>query len=186
MNETTLRPLRIEWEDSVYQDWIRTIRPARAYFDGFTKDYLVGDYGQRAAVLVIADGHILMTRQYRLLIDDVSFEIPGGRIDEGETPAQAAARECFEETGVTCSGLKALVGFLVGMDILDNRSHVFQANFEAGGPMVSSDRHTWLPFAVCERLLVQGAIQDSMTMIALFAFFHNRGRSIEIQGGNVA
>jgi ADP-ribose pyrophosphatase YjhB (NUDIX family) len=36
------------------------------------------------------------------------FGLPGGVIDEGESPAQAAERELFEETGLRADGLRAI------------------------------------------------------------------------------
>jgi ADP-ribose pyrophosphatase YjhB (NUDIX family) len=52
-----------------------------------------------AAVLVEQDGKVLLVRRvnepYR-----GQWTLPAGFVDAGEDPAQAAARECFEETGL--------------------------------------------------------------------------------------
>lgn len=40
--------------------------------------------------------------------DGFAFGMPGGKVERGESPKQAAARECWEETTVVCSGLKLL------------------------------------------------------------------------------
>ncbi len=43
---------------------------------------------------------ILMVHQYRYPVDRYMYELPAGLIEKGETPAQAAAREIREETGM--------------------------------------------------------------------------------------
>src|SRR6185295_3303743 len=50
-------------------------------------------------VPITADGHVVMIRQYRHGAQRVTLEIPGGLVDPGEDPAEAALRECLEETG---------------------------------------------------------------------------------------
>ncbi|MBS6395624.1 MAG: NUDIX hydrolase [Clostridiales bacterium] len=43
---------------------------------------------------------MVLVRQYRFPIDDYIYELPAGLVDEGETCAQAGARELKEETGL--------------------------------------------------------------------------------------
>jgi len=45
-------------------------------------------------------GHIVLVRQYRYPIDRFLWELPAGSVDEGETPEDAARRECHEEIGL--------------------------------------------------------------------------------------
>ena len=80
-----------------------------AKFDDFTKEYFVNEHGPRAGVVVVRQDQVLLVQRYRLLIDRVSWEIPGGRVNDGETPQAAAVRECLEETGVRCFNLQPLV-----------------------------------------------------------------------------
>lgn len=57
-----------------------------------------------ATVLVIADdGKILAVSRRD---DPTAFGLPGGKVDPGETPVEAAARELQEETGLTATDLK--------------------------------------------------------------------------------
>jgi ADP-ribose pyrophosphatase len=44
-------------------------------------------------------GEFLLVRQFRPVIEAWTWELPAGAVDEGETPAEAAARELQEETG---------------------------------------------------------------------------------------
>jgi ADP-ribose pyrophosphatase len=49
-------------------------------------------------LLTMADeGHVILVRQYRPSIRRETWELPAGRIDEGESEDAAAARECEEE-----------------------------------------------------------------------------------------
>lgn len=43
---------------------------------------------------------MVLVRQYRVSIDDYLYELPAGLVDEGESYAQAGARELKEETGL--------------------------------------------------------------------------------------
>ncbi|MCC7438709.1 MAG: NUDIX hydrolase [Armatimonadetes bacterium] len=49
------------------------------------------------------DGHVILVRQYRHGSDEITLEIPGGIVDDGETPQEAARRELLEEAGYNCA-----------------------------------------------------------------------------------
>lgn len=44
-------------------------------------------------------GHVVLIRQYRHAVRQWLWELPAGSVDEGESPEEAARRECHEEIG---------------------------------------------------------------------------------------
>ena len=70
----------------------------------------------RATAVVIRDGRVLLVQGRGPV-----YMMPGGGIEPGESPAMAAARELFEETGLTATQTDYL--FIVETAI--NRHHVF-------------------------------------------------------------
>ena len=49
---------------------------------------------------MIKEGRILLVGQYRLLVNQLSWEIPGGKIDDDETPKECLKRELMEELNI--------------------------------------------------------------------------------------
>ena len=50
-------------------------------------------------VPVPAPGQVVLIRQYRYAVNRWLWELPAGSVDDGETPEEAATRECHEEIG---------------------------------------------------------------------------------------
>jgi ADP-ribose pyrophosphatase len=72
-------------------------------------DYYVLEYPNWAnAVALTSENKIILVRQYRFAADIISLEIPGGVIDDGETPEAAIKRELLEETGYSFKSCKLI------------------------------------------------------------------------------
>lgn len=56
------------------------------------------------------DGTVILVRQYRASIDREIWEIPAGGVKEGESPDEAARRECEEEIGLAPGRVERIRG----------------------------------------------------------------------------
>ena len=99
-------------------------------------------------VAVVDGGKILVVRRSRDDFLGGNFELPGGGIEDGETFAQAVAREVREETGLT---VDEVLGMFPGFDYsTPNKPKVRQYNFlvrvRAGDVRLSSehDEYRWI------------------------------------------
>jgi ADP-ribose pyrophosphatase len=86
-------------EQVVYEGDRRLARRRYASPDGDVTFDIVLDGPGTAVLALTDDGHVVLTRQFRPGAERVVWDLPGGFVDEGETPAEAAARELREETG---------------------------------------------------------------------------------------
>jgi ADP-ribose pyrophosphatase len=70
---------------------------------------------------------VVMVRQYRHGAQRVTLELPGGIVDPGEDPAEAAARELVEETGYRAARVLSLGSLNPNPALFDNRIHTYLA-----------------------------------------------------------
>ncbi len=59
-------------------------------------------------IAITSDGRVVVARQFRCGPEEVMDEIPGGLVDPGETPEQAAKRELAEEAGYAAEEVEYL------------------------------------------------------------------------------
>ena len=127
------------------------------------------------------DPQILLIRQYRYAADGYLYEIPAGRLDEGESPADCARRELLEETGCTAAALEHLYTMYTTPGFTDERIHIFMATgLTRGRTEREADEFMEvepMPLARALALIRDGEIKDAKTALAiLFAAGFRAGR----------
>jgi 8-oxo-dGDP phosphatase len=127
----------------------------------------------RAAMTVLVDeqDRALLLWRHRFVQDRWGWELPGGLIDEGEAPAEAAAREVEEETGYRAGRIEHLVTFQPMVGMVDSEHFVFVGRDaeKIGDPMEVNEveRMEWVPLASVPALVAAGEIWNSGTLVAL-------------------
>ena len=73
------------------------------------------------------DGRMIMIKQYKHGVREVSLTLPGGLIEEEEEPLVAAKRELLEETGYIADNWQSLGCFVANANYGCGNVHVFLA-----------------------------------------------------------
>jgi len=73
-------------------------------------------------------GQLILVRQFRMGMDALSWEFPGGIIERGEDPVVAALRELAEETGYVAKEGRLIGTCSPNPAILNNRTHIVFAD----------------------------------------------------------
>jgi len=99
---------------TVYQGRVRLVEHDVELSEGVLTSFEVDETLPFAvAVLILEGDSLVLARQYRYPIGRWIFDLPGGAANPGEAPADAAARECREETGLEPLGLEPLYSYYV-------------------------------------------------------------------------
>ena len=117
------------------------------------------------------DGRVGLVRQYRHPARRELLEIPAGRIEAGETPAECASREIADEIGARAGRLEKLAEFYSTPGFCEEKLFIFLATDLAPAPQhLDADEVlevVRLPLAEAVRLAAAGEIEDAKTIIAL-------------------
>ncbi len=168
-----------EWtahgERSIYEsDWmsLRMVdveTPSGRRFD----HHVVRMPNDAAGALIVVDEAALLIWRHRFVTDSWGWEIPAGRIDPGESVAEAAARECLEETGWRPGPTEPFISWCPANGSVDLRFHVERAieAVRVGDPTDPDEAAeiAWVPLDEVPALLKSGEIGDGLSVVALLA-----------------
>ena len=127
------------------------------------------------------DPQILLLRQYRYAADGYLLEVPAGRRDHGEAPADCAHRELAEETGCRAEGMHHLYTMYTTPGFTDEKIHLFMATgLTPGAAQREADEFIELKpvtLSAALQMIERGEIRDAKTALAiLYAAGFRAGR----------
>ena len=125
-------------------------------------------------VPVVDQKSVLLVTQYRRAAGKTLLEIPAGKIEKGETPKQAAARELAEETGHG-GKLEPLTKWFLAPGYDTELMHVFIATnlHKVNRGLLDDDEDIAIEKISLERAVekcFRGEIEDCKTVAALMAY----------------
>ena len=117
------------------------------------------------------DPQILLIKQYRYAADGFLYEIPAGRLDANEDPADCARRELREETGCTAKSMQHLYTMFTTPGFTDERIHIFMATgLEQGESAREADEFLTVepvPLSRALEMIKSGEIKDGKTTVGI-------------------
>jgi len=130
--------------------------------------------GGAAVLPVLADGRVLLIRQYRPALGSMLWEIPAGRLEPGESPEECIRRELAEEAGYAAGRLISLGGLWSAAGFCDEHVALFAAFDLVPVPLAPEPDEiiepVVMPLAEALERLFRGEIRDAKTQLALLRY----------------
>jgi ADP-ribose pyrophosphatase len=132
---------------------------------------IVQHIGSISVVPIDENGQLYFVRQYRQAAQQELLELPAGTLEEGELPAEAAAREIREETGMAAKNIQEIGSFYLAPGYSTELMHVFLATGLTHDPL-DPDADEYLSVekmsvAKAFELIENGQLQDAKSLAAL-------------------
>ncbi len=127
--------------------------------------------GSVVVVPHLADGRLILVRQYRHAARQSLWELVAGGMEPGETVRQSARRELREETGFDARVVKPLLDFFPSPGILTEKMHLVEAwNLTPSQKQPDADERIETGFFSLHQvmeMIKNGKIHDGKTLVGI-------------------
>ena len=141
--------------------------------------------GGVAVLALDSDDQVIVVRQWRYAMGEEVLELPAGKLEPGEDPAEAGRRELKEETGYTCGRYEPLGQVYATPGYCTEKIYLFLArDLTPGeccldqGELLTADR---LPLKELVERVLRGEIRDGKTIAAVLKVWTMRQRETGAQ-----
>ena len=178
------KPWKTHSSRPVYKNhWIDVREDVAEMPDGRSTIYGVVELGQCVGIVpFLDDGQIVLVRQYRYVQEDARWEIPTGGIKSGETQEQAAQRELQEEIGYRAEQFEWLNSFYTSKSVCHETAHLYVGRGLSPSQLTPDETEfieiRAFPFDEALRMVLDGKIMDSMSVIALLLVARQKEKAV--------
>ncbi len=124
-----------------------------------------------ACVLYVEDENVLLVRQYRYCYGEETYELPAGKLNEGEDPMLTAMRELEEETGFIADKLVHLFTVYPTPGYTNEKLYIYFAEKTVEGRVHLDEgeflNSCFIPVNEVKEMIKNGEIRDAKTIIAV-------------------
>ncbi len=130
--------------------------------------------GGAAALPVLADGRLILIRQFRPAAEDFIYEIPAGRLEPGEDGAGCIGRELIEEIGYRAEKIEPLGKVYSSVGFCTEQIHLFLAS-ELSATATAHEPDEFIEPQILTldealQMIDTGQINDAKTQICLLRY----------------
>lgn len=133
----------------------------------------VVEHSGGSAIYCEKDGKVLLVKQFRYPYEQELYEIPAGKLNEGETPEQTAIRELEEEGGIKAKSVEKLFDIYPTPAYTNEIIRIFKAtDFTDSKIKLDEDEFLsgeWVEKDVALKMVNNGEIKDAKTIIAILS-----------------
>lgn len=166
--------------DVIYRGKLLNLRRDKVRLpDGrLTYREIVEHSGAVGIIPLTAEDEVILVQQYRAPAGKLLWEVPAGKLEEGEDPLDCAARELEEETGYRAAKFTPLAGFYTSPGFADEYLHLYLAEeLEFVGENSDEDeflRVKKFPLARVPQLIKSRILEDAKTLVGLSLLLYRR------------
>ncbi|MBQ0099570.1 MAG: NUDIX hydrolase, partial [Firmicutes bacterium] len=139
--------------------------------NGKTADREVIEHNGGSAILCVKDNKIVLVKQYRYPIDEITLEIPAGKLNKGEDAKETAIRELKEEAGLKAKDVELIFTMYPTPAYDTETTYIYLAKeFTKSSQNLDEDEFltaSWYDLDEVNLMIEKGQIKDAKTIIAI-------------------